>query len=142
MSSTGVLVTDECRSAYNSLKLSKALRYIVFKVSDDYKEIVVESTGDRSATYEDFLSALTPRDARYAVVDFEFETAEGRRNKIMYIAYITDSASSRKRLMYASNKDALKGALTGISVEIQTTEKDELEYDLVLAKVSKGLAIR
>ncbi|WP_168186851.1 MULTISPECIES: actin depolymerization factor/cofilin-like domain-containing protein [unclassified Pseudomonas] len=142
MASTGVLVADECRNAYNSLKLSKALRYIVFKVSDDYKEVVVESTGDRSATYEDFLSALTPRDARYAVVDFEFETAEGRRNKILFIAYITDSVSQRKRMVYASSKDALKVALTGISLEIQATEKDELEYDLVLAKVSKGLAIR
>ncbi|WP_185061846.1 actin depolymerization factor/cofilin-like domain-containing protein [Pseudomonas putida] len=142
MSSTGVLVTDEFRNAYDSLKLSKALRYIVFKISDDYKEVVVESTGDRSATYEDFLSALTPLDARYAVVDFEFETAEGRRNKIMYIAYITDSASPRKRMIYASSKEALKGALTGISGEIRATEKDELEYDLVLAKVSKGLAIR
>lgn len=142
MSSTGVLVTDECRNAYNSLKLSKAFRYIVFKISDDYKEVVVESTGDRSATYEDFLSALTPNEVRYAVVDFEFETVEGRRNAILFTLYADDSAPIRKRMDYASSKDALRRALTGIALDIQASEKKDLEYDLVLAKFSNGLAIR
>lgn len=106
MSSTGVLVTDEFRNAYDSLKLSKALRYIVFKISDDYKEVVVESTGDRSATYEDFLSALTPNEVRYAVVDFEFETVGGRRNAILFILYSDDLAPIKKKMVYASSKDA------------------------------------
>lgn len=142
MSSTGVLVTDECRNAYDSLKLSKALRYIVFKISDDYKEVVVESTGDRSATYEDFLNALTPNEVRYAVVDFEFETVGGRRNAILFILYSDDLAPIKKKMVYASSKDALRRALTGIAVNIQASRKEELEYDEVLDTVRQKLAIR
>lgn len=141
MASTGVLVTDECRNAYDSLKLSKA-RYIVFKISDDYKEVVVESTGDRSATYEDFLNALTPNEVRYAVVDFEFETVGGRRNAILFILYSDDLAPIKKKMVYASSKDELRRALTGIAVNIQASGKEELEYDEVLDTVRQKLAIR
>lgn len=43
-------------------------------------------------------------------------------------------------MVYASSKDALKRSLSGIAVEIQANDGDDIEYDTVLAKVSKGLA--
>jgi cofilin len=140
-SSTGVLVTGEFLKDYNSL-ISKTPRYIVFKISDDYKEFVVESSGDRSSTYEDFLNALTPNEVRYAVVDFEFETVGGRRNAILFILYSDDLAPIKKKMVYASSKDALRRALTGIAVNIQASGKEELEYDEVLDTVRQRLAIR
>lgn len=35
-------VSQECITAYNDLKLSKKYKYIIFKLSDDFKEIVIE----------------------------------------------------------------------------------------------------
>lgn len=43
-------------------------------------------------------------------------------------------------MVYASSKDALKRALNGIAVEIQANDDDDIEYDSVLNKVSKGMA--
>lgn len=43
-------------------------------------------------------------------------------------------------MVYASSKDALKRALSGIAVEIQANDGDDIEYDTVLSKVSKGMA--
>lgn len=43
-------------------------------------------------------------------------------------------------MVYASSKDALKRALSGIAVEIQANDGDDIEYEGVLAKVSKGMA--
>lgn len=43
-------------------------------------------------------------------------------------------------MVYASSKDALKRALSGIAVEIQANDGDDIEHTSVLNKVSKGLA--
>lgn len=43
-------------------------------------------------------------------------------------------------MVYASSKDALKRALNGIAVELQANDTDDIEFDSVLNKVSKGMA--
>lgn len=43
-------------------------------------------------------------------------------------------------MLYASSKDALKRALNGIATEFQANDNDDIEYEEVLKKVSKGNA--
>jgi len=47
---------------------------------------------------------------------------------------------SKPKMIYASSKESLKRALNGIAVEIQANDTDDIEWDPILAKVSKGLA--
>lgn len=51
-------VAPECITAYNDLKLSKKYKYVIYKLSDDNKEIVVDTTSDNGAEYDDFREAL------------------------------------------------------------------------------------
>jgi cofilin len=93
-------VSGQCVTDFNSLKLQKAHKYIIFKLSDDLKEIEVESTSP-SADYEEFrekLMSAKSKDkrgnvvpgARYAVYDFQKELeGEGTRNKITFITWIS-----------------------------------------------------
>jgi spore cortex formation protein SpoVR/YcgB (stage V sporulation) len=39
-------VSQECVTAYNDLKLSKKYKYIIYKLSDDNKQIVVDEASD------------------------------------------------------------------------------------------------
>ena len=41
-----VSISPECISKFNELKLNKTIKFILYKLSDDYKEIVVEETSD------------------------------------------------------------------------------------------------
>jgi len=50
-------VSQDCITAFNDLKLNKKYKYIVYKLSDDYKEIVVEHASDNS-DWEDFREKL------------------------------------------------------------------------------------
>lgn len=55
-------VNEECVSSWNDLKLSKKYKFIIFKLSDDLKEIVVEEASDNKdweAFREKLLSAKT-----------------------------------------------------------------------------------
>lgn len=39
-------VAPDCIAKFNELKLNKKLKFIIYKLSDDYKEIVIEETSD------------------------------------------------------------------------------------------------
>lgn len=43
-------------------------------------------------------------------------------------------------MTYASSKEALKNALTGIGAEIQANDSDDIEYETILKGISKGRA--
>ncbi|GEM11022.1 cofilin [Rhodotorula toruloides] len=137
--SSGVSVNQSCLETYQTLKLGKKLKYIVFKLSDDNKEIQVEKSSE-SASYDDFVGDLPPNSPRYAVYDFEYEKGEGKRNKLCFYAWSPDEAKIKDKMLYASSKDALRRALVGIAAEIQGTDFSEVAYDEVLDKVSRGSA--
>ncbi|KUI73580.1 hypothetical protein VM1G_09273 [Cytospora mali] len=152
MSQSGATVSQECVSTWNDLKLSKKYKYIIYKLSDDLKEIVVEELGtnkDWEEFREKLINAQTVsktgqvgKGPRYAVYDFEYSlsSGEGDRNKLTFIAWSPDDAGIKAKMVYASSKDALKRALSGIAVEIQANDNDDIEHDSILNKVSKGMA--
>ena len=90
-----VTVAQECVDAFNELKLGKKVRYIIYKMSDDYTQVVVEDKApvqdDAKAEWDDFRQKLLNAKAvhkgkeskgpRYAIYDFEYEldAGEGKR---------------------------------------------------------------
>lgn len=85
-SSNRVSVNDECISKFNDLKLGKSLKYIIYKLSDDYKEVVVEEAST-DPDWENFQNKLLNaksawkgkegKGPRYAVYDFQYELEGG-----------------------------------------------------------------
>jgi len=152
MSQSGATVNADCVTKFNELKLNKKIKYIIYKLSDDYKEIVVDEAsedGDWDNFREKLITATSKnkmgkvgKGPRYAVYDFNYDLAsgEGSRSKITFIAWSPDDAGIQPKMIYASSKDALKRALNGIATEFQANDEDDIEYQSVLAKVSKGLA--
>ena len=41
-------------------------------------------------------------------------------------------------MMYSSSKDALKRSLNGLAADIQANDQDDIEYDEIITRVSKG----
>ncbi|KAL8666807.1 MAG: hypothetical protein Q9168_007396 [Polycauliona sp. 1 TL-2023] len=150
MSKSGVAVTPDCISLFNDLKLQKKIKYIIYKLSDDYKEIVVEESST-DPEWENFQKKITGAKSsykgkegagpRYAIYDFQYELegGEGTRNKIVFISWSPDEGTLVfPRMTYASSKEALKNALSGIGAEVQANNEDEIEYSTILSTVSKG----
>lgn len=85
--SSGVKVSQECLEQFQSLKLGKKTKYIIYTLSPDNTEIVVSKTSE-SQNYDDFLAELPPAECRYAIYDFEYQKGdEGKRNKICFFTW-------------------------------------------------------
>ncbi|KDN52042.1 hypothetical protein K437DRAFT_266906 [Tilletiaria anomala UBC 951] len=128
MQSSGVKVHTDCLEQFQSLKLGKKHKFIIYSLSSDNTQIVVSKTS-ASASYDDFVAELPPTDCRYAVYDLEYDSDEGKRNKICFFAWSPDDAKIKQKMLYASSKDAIRKSLTGIQTEIQGTDFSEVAYD-------------
>lgn len=136
--SSGVAVNDACLEIFQELKLRHKYKYIIFKLSDDNKEIVVENSAE-SADYSDFLGQLPESEPRYAIYDFEYEKpGEGLRSKIVFYAWTPDTSKVRAKMLYASSKDALRRKLVGIAIEVQGTDLSEVDEEAVLEKAQRS----
>lgn len=73
--------------------MGKKIKYIIFGISKDYKEIIVLKKSE-SLSYDDFIADLPEAECRWAVYDFEYEKEEGgTRNKICFFAWYADCIS-------------------------------------------------
>ncbi|KAI9018509.1 hypothetical protein CLU79DRAFT_760626 [Phycomyces nitens] len=136
--STGVAVSEECFDLYSEFKLRKKYKFIIFKLADDNKEIIVDKKAE-TGTYEEFLECLPAAEPRYAVYDFDYEKpGEGQRSKITFFSWIPDTSKVRQKMLYAASKDALRKKLVGLAIEIQGTDISEVDYDVVLEKAARS----
>lgn len=83
-------VADESKTTFLELQRKKTHRYVVFKIDESKKEVVVvEKTGNPTESYDDFLASLPDNDCRYAVYDFDFVTSENcQKSKIFFFAWL------------------------------------------------------
>merc|ERR1712224_154013 len=137
---SGVGVSDECVQKFQELKLGHKLRYVLYRLSDDLSEIVIDKEGQPSAEYTEFTAALPKDDCRYAVYDFEYDQPDGggKRSKILFVLWSPDTAKIKSKMLYTSSKDGLRKKLVGIGTEIQATDSSEIDFDTVLDKVTRG----
>ena len=137
-------MTDDVAFSFNEFKLKRGdyhLRYFIYMISKDKKTIVVEKRGDVSKSYDDMISDLPENDCRYAVIDLEFETDDGRpTSKLVFISWNPDTASVRPKMLYSGSKEAIKAALNGVGIHINATDHSELDLETSILPVVKKFA--
>ncbi|KAL9027569.1 MAG: hypothetical protein Q9196_003922 [Gyalolechia fulgens] len=96
-SPSGVSVSPDCISQFNNLKFERTLKYIIYKLSVEHKEIVVEesSTDPEWKNFQNKLIAAKSSHngkesvgPRYAVYDFQYERGECTRYRSSSSAYV------------------------------------------------------
>ena len=85
--SSGVAIQDAVLKIYEDFKLKKCHRFVIFKLTDDFTSIGVDVSAGPEGTYDEFLKHLPADGCRYAVYDFEFETPDGPRNKLLFYTW-------------------------------------------------------
>ncbi|CAL0306499.1 unnamed protein product [Lupinus luteus] len=134
---SGMAVHDDCKLRFLELKTKRAHRFIVFKIEEKQKQVVVEKLGEPAQGYEDFTASLPADECRYAVYDFEFLT-EGNvpKSRIFFIAWSPDTSRVRSKMIYASSKDRFKRELDGIQIELQATDPTEMGLDVFKSRAN------
>uniref|UniRef100_A0A131YTB1 Cofilin n=1 Tax=Rhipicephalus appendiculatus TaxID=34631 RepID=A0A131YTB1_RHIAP len=128
--SAGVTVSDEAKAVYEALKTDKKHRYIVYQVIDEHV-IEAESTGERSATFEDFLEKLRQSDAdqcRCVLYDYTATADDGTtRDKTVLLKWCPEKVNIKQRMMYSSALQVLLKEFAGIDHSVEAYSVEEAE---------------
>ncbi|KAJ7972658.1 Actin-depolymerizing factor [Quillaja saponaria] len=129
---SSMAVPDDSKNTFLELKRKKIHRYVIFKVDEKNKEVVVEKTGGPAESYNDFTASLPENDCRYAVYDFDYVTSENcQKSKIFFIAWSPSTSRIRAKMLYATSKDGFKHELDGVHYEIQATDPSEMDLEVL-----------
>ncbi|KAF2318686.1 hypothetical protein GH714_010057 [Hevea brasiliensis] len=132
---SGIAVHDDCKLKFLELKAKRTYRFIVFKIEEKQKQVIVEKLGEPTNSYEDFTASLPADECRYAVYDFDYVTDENcQKSRIVFIAWSPDTSKVRSKMIYASSKDRFKRELDGIQVELQATDPTEMGLDVIRSR--------
>ncbi|KZV40647.1 actin-depolymerizing factor 2 [Dorcoceras hygrometricum] len=130
-------VHDDCKLKFMELKTKRTYRFIVYKIEEKQKQVMVEKLGEPGQTYDDFITFLPADECRYAVFDFEFLTKENvPKSRIFFIAWSPDTAKVRNKMIYASSKDRFKRELDGIQIELQATDPSEMDLEVFKSRAN------
>jgi len=141
-SMSGVAVADDCIAVFNKVKLrSSGLQWAVFRVEETEGSVLTDTTGAVGAgDFSSFLAALPANECRYAIYDYEYVNSEDCVfQKLVFIIWNPDGARLKNKMLYASTKDFFKSRLSGIAVEIQATDLDEVSEEELNAQVGATL---
>ncbi|GFS39376.1 actin depolymerizing factor 1 [Actinidia rufa] len=134
---SGMAVHDDCKLKFLELKAKRTYRFIVYKIEEKQKQVVVEKVGEPTQSYEDFTACLPANECRYAVYDFDFLTAENvPKSRIFFVAWSPDTSRVRNKMIYASSKDRFKRELDGIQIELQATDASEMDLDVFKSRAN------
>ncbi|KAG0468763.1 hypothetical protein HPP92_018091 [Vanilla planifolia] len=127
-----ICFANHCRDTFLELQRKKAYRYVIFKIDEKQKEVVVEKTGGSTESYDDFMASLPEKDCRYAVYDFDFVTEENcQKSKIFFIAWSPSVSRIRAKMLYATSKERFRREMDGVHYEIQATDPTELDIEIL-----------
>jgi len=139
MTSSGAKADDSCIEVVQAMQLSKKYKFVIFKKSDDTTSIVIDQTSE-SGTWADFCNALPDDQGRYGVFDFEYKINTGaERKKLVFILWNPDNAKPTEKMWYTTSKSAIRSKLSAVKQDVQATDRDELDENDILDRISKGL---
>ena len=84
----GMDVKEECQRWFMEMKWKKVHRFVVLKIDERSRAVLVDKVGGPGEGYEELVAALPGDDCRYAVFDFDFVTVDNcQKSKIFFIAW-------------------------------------------------------
>lgn len=91
---SGMGIADQSKDAFTELQRKKVHRYLIFRVDEKKREVVIDKIGSLGESYDDFTAALPENDCRYAVFDYDFVTSDNcQKSKIFFISWLVISLS-------------------------------------------------
>ncbi|CAA6673503.1 unnamed protein product [Spirodela intermedia] len=132
MATTGMKVEEECKRWFMEMKWKRVHRYVVYRIDERSRAVLVDKIGPPGEGYEGLAASLPSDDCRYAVLDFDFLSVDNcPKSKIFFIAWAPPASRIRERMLYATSKEGLRRVLEGVHYDMQATDPAEMGIDVI-----------
>lgn len=129
-----------------NLQGKKKLRYAIFRISDNLKEIIVDEERMGTAEnmdmeepghFQEVIKNLPTNDGRYLFYDYPYQGSFGSSSKVILVMWVPSNITIKKKMLYASSKDGLKKSFPDCGGEFQADCADDLTDSDITQKLRK-----
>merc|ERR1711988_1696489 len=82
---SGVAIREEVLEAFQELKIGHKHRFVLFKMTDNMGEVVVDAQGGAGDSWDQFVSSLPQDDCRYAIYDSSTTKAKDNETRFSWL---------------------------------------------------------
>ena len=133
---SGIKTNEEVNAIYKQLRIDRKIKALVLKINDQTElEVETQLTTD-GFKYEDFEAAFPSDQGRFAVIDFDYDHPDGRRDfKIIFILWAPIACKPIQKMKYSTSTNAIVDGLGSIALQIQADDISDVTYDKIKQKL-------
>ena len=133
---SGIKTNDDVNAIYKQLRVDRKVKALIIKINDK-TELEVESQFPvEGFKYDDFVAAFPSDHGRFAVIDFDYDHPDGRKDfKIVFILWAPINCKAIQKMKYSTSVSGIVNELGSIAFTHQADDITDVSYDKVKGKL-------
>ena len=133
---SGITTNESVNDIYKQLRVDRKLKALIMKINDKTELEVEAQFPVEGFKYDDFVAAFPSDHGRFAVIDFDYEHEDGRKDfKIVFILWAPINCKALQKMKYSTSHNAIVDGLGSVAISIQADDVTDVSYEKIKGKL-------
>ena len=133
---SGITSNEAVNAIYEQLRVDRKIKALIMKINEKTELEVEAQFPVEGFKYDDFVAAFPSDHGRFAVIDFDYDHPDGRKDfKIVFILWAPINCKPIQKMKYSTSVSGIVNELGSIAFTHQADDITDVSYDKVKGKL-------
>ena len=133
---SGITSNEAVNAIYKQLRVDRKIKALIMKINEKTELEVEAQFPVEGFKYDDFVAAFPSDHGRFAVIDFDYDHPDGRKDfKIVFILWAPINCKPIQKMKYSTSVSGIVNELGSIDFTHQADDITDVSYDKVKGKL-------
>ena len=133
---SGITSNEAVNAIYKQLRVDRKIKALIMKINEKTELEVEAQFPVEGFKYDDFVAAFPSDHGRFAVIDFDYDDPDGRKDfKIVFILWAPINCKPIQKMKYSTSVSGIVNELGSIAFTHQADDITDVSYDKVKGKL-------
>ena len=133
---SGITSNEAVNAIYKQLRVDRKIKALIMKINEKTEWEVEAQFPVEGFKYDDFVAAFPSDHGRFAVIDFDYDHPDGRKDfKIVFILWAPINCKPIQKMKYSTSVSGIVNELGSIAFTHQADDITDVSYDKVKGKL-------
>lgn len=133
---SGITSNEAVNAIYKQLRVDRKIKALIMKINEKTELEVEAQFPVEGFKYDDFVAAFPSDHGRFAVIDFDYDHPDGRKDfKIVFILWAPINCKPIQKMKYSTSVSGIVNELGSIAFTHQADDITDVSYEKVKGKL-------
>ena len=133
---SGITSNEAVNAIYKQLRVDRKIKALIMKINEKTELEIEAQFPVEGFKYDDFVAAFPSDHGRFAVIDFDYEHPDGRKDfKIVFILWAPINCKPIQKMKYSTSVSGIVNELGSIAFTHQADDITDVSYDKIKGKL-------